>query len=440
MPIASNASQVFASSFRALGNALGTARRGCALIFWTVTGLLAFAARNAANARQAYRKPSKVIAAEELVLFARRAGGAWAKILQILSTRRDVVSEDAAAILATVTQQVGGREPPNVHRRIADHLQFRGVDVQHLSIQPIASGSIAFVYKITAAGLDFPLALKLRRPGIIRTLARDFALLGHAANLLRRFPALAHLPLPAMARSFSETIERQSDFSLEAAYIARFGDKFARSNCRIARVIPALSSEDMLFMAFEEERFEIDSVTPRFGIGAYQNLVRCVYEMIFVHGLFHCDVHPGNVFFDARGNALFLDLGIVKEITEDEREDLADFFLCIALNRGKRAADTLLAKATTIPPGIDRAQFRREIADVVRRSSGLKAGQFSAVSFVVQLFDVMRSHGIVGTADFIWMIAVLVTLEGPVKAAYPDLDFQRIAVDVITASRGVPVE
>ena len=374
--------------------------------------------------------------ATAFVQFARRTGGAWIKAGQLLGTRRDLFSDDAIRVLSQLRDQVGGRPPRKLKTLLARRLEGTGHRLLSVDPSPLASGSVAFIHLATLSGIEGTLAVKVRRTNVERKVAQDLRLLRRAAALMGRWPRFAHIPLERMVETLATAISRQVNFANEVDNTLKFQRAFAGTSTNFPRIYHHISSEDVIFMDYENNIVSIDAVTTVANLeGMYENLVRSIYKMLFVDGFFHCDVHPGNVFFRDDGDCMFLDCGLAAELTAEERDNFSDFFLCIAFNRGARAADMLLRTALRVPASLDRATFRYDIASVVARVAGLRAREFKVAVFVSDLFEQMRRHSIISAPEFVWMITVLLTIEGPVKAHYPDMDFQRLAVDVIVDSR-----
>ena len=66
---------------------------------------------------------------------------------------------------------------------------------------------------------------------------------------------------------------------------------------------------------------------------------------IFVHGFFHADPHPGNIFVLADNILCYIDFGMIGRIGLKSREDFADLILSIAQRNEVKATDALLRLA-----------------------------------------------------------------------------------------------
>ena len=63
--------------------------------------------------------------------------------------------------------------------------------------------------------------------------------------------------------------------------------------------------------------------------------------MIFVHGFFHGDPHPGNIFVDAGPTIIFVDFGMVQAISESTRRNLRRYATAIVENDTAGIIDSL---------------------------------------------------------------------------------------------------
>src|ERR1044072_188173 len=75
------------------------------------------------------------------------------------------------------------------------------------------------------------------------------------------------------------------------------------------------------------------------GEGVGEEVVRAYLEQILVHGFFHADPHPGNVFLTDDYRIALLDLGMVGRIMPRLQEDLLQLLLAISEGRGDEAAN-----------------------------------------------------------------------------------------------------
>jgi ubiquinone biosynthesis protein len=353
-------------------------------------------------------------------------GAAFVKAAQLLSTRPDLLPPKACRALARLYDQV--RPEP-----ASSFPALRGLAGTPATL--IGSGSIACVYRVRVAG-GRDVAVKVRRPDVERSLPLDLAVLERVARVLARLPALRGAPVAEVARQLTASIRAQLDLTREADRL----DGVRKAMAGVPGVtVPAvhrdLSTEDVLVMDFVGGlvRFRPDELSAPNRRRAVVTALRAVYRMLFLDGVVHCDLHPGNLYFREDGSIVILDAGFTVRLSDSAREKFAAFFYCLGRGDGPACAD-IVASTATAAPGADPDGFRAELAALVEASAGRRAAEFDLVSFATTLFDVQRRHGFHADPQFVFPILSLLVLEGAVREFHPEVDFQREAEPLLVTA------
>lgn len=353
-------------------------------------------------------------------------GAAFVKAAQLLSTRADLLPPKVCRALARLYDEV--RPEP-----ASSFAALRGLAGTPATL--VGSGSIACVYRVRVAG-GRDVAVKVRRPDVVRSLPLDLAVLERVAGVLARLPVLRGAPVVDIARQLTEGIRAQLDLTREAELL----DGFRRTMAHVPGVtVPAvdreLSTEDVVVMGFVDDlvRFRPDELSEANRRRAVVTALRAVYRMLFLDGVVHCDLHPGNLYFREDGSIVILDAGFTVRLSDSAREKFAAFFYCMGRGDGPACADIVASTATTVP-GADPDGFRAELVALVEASVGRRAGEFDLISFATTLFDVQRRHGFYADPQFVFPILSLLVLEGTVREFYPEVDFQREAKPLLVAA------
>lgn len=254
-----------------------------------------------------------------------RGGPTFVKIGQLLSTTRGLAPDWVADAFADCRDAVPHADP----HEIAHTLESSGVleGVRSWDKDPIASASVAQVHQATLNdGTDA--VIKVRRPGIVRVVAADMSYLIPALKIAEA--RNDRLRIANLSRTFvlmAKLFAQEVDLRLEAGNIAEMALAFERSeiDVELPVPIPGLVSRKAMVM----ERIDGVSAADADGAALYghdgEALVRLalvgVLETALNHGIFHGDLHPGNVLVTPRGLAL-LDFGIVGRITIEQRHAL----------------------------------------------------------------------------------------------------------------------
>jgi ubiquinone biosynthesis protein len=365
-------------------------------------------------------------------------GGGFLKVGQILSTRVDLFPEAVLRPLRQLQDNVAPLPAGRVRRTLEASLGAATEELfDELELQPLASASVSQVHRAVLPGTRKRVAVKVRRPGIERLVAADCRLLRSAAWLLALLPPFRRLPVREAVGMVCAALAAQTDFVREAQRLRRYKDQCARDGeVIVPGVIDRLCTRDVVTMEYVTARGKVTEPGIELPVrrAAVTFALRAIYQSIFVHGFFHCDLHPGNLLVAADGAAVVLDLGYVAEFRPAHRRAFAEFFLSIAVRDGERAARIVRETARYVPRGLDAGRFEADIADLIRSCSGLRVGEFQVVRFVSDLFRVQHCHRIAGSPEFTLAILALLAFEGTIKAVDPDLDFQREAVPSILAA------
>lgn len=403
---------------------LGLARCAVVLVLWLVIVLPASALRR-------IFVPSRgcgPVWVDALPALAEWLGPAYVKFAQLASTREDVLPASACRAMARLRED--GRPIPlmYVRRRLAAH----GLPSERFQL--VGAGSVACVYLLSDA-TGRPIAAKLLRPGVRLAIARDLQVLHAGARMLARSRRFRHVPVFDMVSHITEAIAAQTDLARERDNLAALHALLDDSKVVVPRPQPNGSAE-LLIMEYlpifaQTGDACISEISRR---EAARCLVDCVFRMLFVVGVVHCDLHPGNIRVSPDGRICIVDAGFVVVTDRELRREFCEFFLGLTLGDGARCARSILRAAVVIPPTFDRARFDAEVAEVVLRYFRLSAREFSVAAFVDELFALQRRHGVFVSAAFVVPILTLLVIEGSVRSWDPELDFQAVAQPIVLSA------
>jgi ubiquinone biosynthesis protein len=362
-----------------------------------------------------------------------RLGPSYIKIGQLLSTRRDLLPHEVTSALARLTDAAPPPSRRRIERAVRQAYRDRPWPFREFEWEPVACGSIATVHEaVTLDGRH--VAVKVRRPGIERVMVRDFTLTASAMSVLGMLPKLRNMPFKLMHAQVGGAILRQLDFTAEAESLSALCVNLAGfDDLRIPEPLPRLCTAETIVMEYIGglTRFEpgdLDRDTRRAVVRA---VLAAIYEMLFVDGLVHCDLHPGNLYFDRGAGLVMLDAGFVIRLPDPVRRSFADFFINMAMGDGWMCAQIVIDSAAHVAEDCDLAGFRAGLSELVAQSSGAKSGEFDLARFAGRLFDLQRRFGLFPAPEFAFPLLSLLVIEGMIKGFDADVDFQAEAIPVL---------
>ena len=364
-------------------------------------------------------------------------GGGFVKIGQLLSTRPEL--PDELTVPLRRLQDSLAPFPTESVRSVIERSLGLSLESVFSSIDPIpiGSASIAQVHRATLRKNGADVAVKVRRPGIDETIRIDARVFTNLARFASWLPPFRGIPIQESTREVVATVEGQASFWLEADRHRQLCEFFKSGNpVRVPELFDEYCTDEILVMEYVPDLVRITD--PGLDEETHRNAViaglRGLYRMLFLEGLIHCDLHPGNILVGREGMVVVVDFGFSARMRPTERAAFARLFLSIALGDGATAAKIVRETALRSPDNFDGASFEREIVQLIKASAGQRASDFLISSFVSSLFKIQRKHNMYGSPSFTMAIFSLTVYEGVIRHRCADLDFQREAVPILLAA------
>jgi len=374
-------------------------------------------------AARAERRDEETLA-HRLSLVMEELGPTFVKLGQMLSTRPDLLPESFV----------------NEFRRFQDHVApFSGDEAravverelggpieqlfQSFSDHPLASGSLAQVHGATLSSGQ-QVAVKVKRPGIERTVLTDVELLKGLARYAERHVAEMQVYRPVLViDELHRSIRRELEFITEASYTSKFHQALADlEGVRTPAVCWDLTTSNVLTLE-RLDGFNIGdgAQIDRRGIDRRKltaALVAAFMRMYFELGLFHADPHPGNLLVQEDGTLAIIDFGNSGHLAADLKGQIAT--LLIALVR----ADTdivlqQMADLGMFQPGADRQRLKGDIMELLDRYYGMPLKRLDTRMIFADLARVARENQVLLPREFIGLARSFVMVTSTAKAVDP---------------------
>jgi cytochrome P450/predicted unusual protein kinase regulating ubiquinone biosynthesis (AarF/ABC1/UbiB family) len=243
--------------------------------------------------------------------------GFFVKLCQIVGARADVFPEPFVRRLGRFHDAVPPRPFTEVRRWIERELGRPFADVfARVDDVPLAAASLAQVHRATLRDGSEVVA-KVQYPEIARLARVDLASLRVVARLagglVRRFD------LRSIMDEIAELVALELDFEREARSTERIGADLAGDpTVRVPRLHPAYTTPRLLVLEYLDgiKVTDVDRVRAAgHDVAEVGRRIGRIYgRMIFEHGFFQGDPHPGNLLVLPDGAIGLLDFGLAKEL------------------------------------------------------------------------------------------------------------------------------
>lgn len=369
----------------------------------------------------------KLSRAERVRMAFEELGPTYVKLGQILSTRPDLVPVDFTRELSKLQDEVPSFAFNEVSKIIETELGSPPEELfDFIDEIPFASASIGQVHR---AGLENgeTVAVKVQRPGIKKIIEVDLEIMLHLATLMERNIKEMALYRPVkIVEEFARTLEKEIDYTIEAASMERFARHFLDDpTIYIPKVYRETTTERVLTMELvdgikvseiellEEAGLDRKIITAR-GADFY-------LTQVFNYGFFHADPHPGNIFILPDNVICLLDFGMTGSVDRQTREDFVDLIDSVVHRHELRATQALL-KLTSWDDEPDIRMLEKDVADFMGQHLYKPLEDIEIGKLLNHLLELASRYRLMIPPDIFFMMKVLTTIEGVALVLDPDFD------------------
>ena len=387
-------------------------------------------------------------------------GPTFIKFGQLLSTRPDLIGAE----LANELEQLQSNAPKDSFEKIKQIIEEeQGRPLEEIYVEfdeePIASASIGQVHgaklKVGPGELVdvfghphqngaangsangaidgsriIDVVVKVRHAGIERVVDTDLDILAGLASLAAKLEDFKNYRPEAIVREMSRTMRRELDFEREARNLKQFRALFENEpDVTVPEPISELSSTRMITMQrISGTKLREMRNTPPEGVDPAEiarSGANLYLKMIFNHGFYHADPHPGNLVVTDDGKIGLLDFGMVGRISEQLREDIEAMLVAI-VNQDVLMLTALIKRVGNCPMDLDESALSNDIADFVGQYSTQMVAHFDMSGALNDFVSVVRRYEISLPSEAMLLIKVLVTLEGTGRLLNPQFSLMEI--------------
>lgn len=369
---------------------------------------------------------------ERLRVTFEQLGPIFVKFGQLLSTRRDMLSDNMADELAKLQDRVPPFPSDQAQAMIEKAL---GKPIHELfqSFDPIplASASIAQVH---AARLwdGREVVIKVLRPRVMQTIKRDVSLLYTMARLLHRIgpKVIRRLRLEDAVAEFESNILGELDLTREAANASQLKRNFIHSDLLYVPEIYWPYVRNSVMVMERISGIPIMNVEDLKAHGVNMRLlaergVEIFFTQVFYHCFFHADMHPGNIFVSYLNpndpQYIAVDFGIMGSLTQQDQRYLAENLLAFFKRDYRRVAE-LHVESGWVSPDTRVDQFEADIRAICEPAFEQPLREISVAQMLLRLFQAAGRFHMEIQPQLLLLQKTLLNVEGLGRHLYPELD------------------
>ena len=362
-------------------------------------------------------------------------GPAAIKLGQLLSTRADIFGSEFADDLSRLKDRLPPF-PQALARAEVEAALEHPLETLYASFEPpVAAASLAQAHPATLYD-GRRVAVKVLRPGIERRVAADIAAMLLGARLAERFaPPIRRLEPLAAASAVARSLQLELDLRLEAAAASELGEVMAEDGHMHAPKVVwegvgrrVLTLEWAQGMALSRPQSLEQPGLDRPALA--DHVTRGFLTQALDHGVFHADLHEGNLFVAAPDRLEAVDYGIVGRLGLNERRFLAEILYGF-LRRDYRRVAEVHFEAGYVPADQDLATFAQALRAVGEPIFGRPASEVSMGRLLGQLFEITGLFGMHLRPELVLLQKTMVAVEGVARRIDPGHDIWTAAQPVV---------
>jgi len=372
---------------------------------------------------------------ERLATALEKLGPAYIKLGQFLATRPDVFGAEVATDLSRLKDKLPPFSMKEAHKALETEFGKEQAESLFAGLgEPVAAASLAQVHRLETS--NGPKAVKILRPGVEKLIARELRAMRRAARTVERASVESRRLEPV---AFTETVaiamEKELDLRLEAGgadqmrAISEDDDWFQ---------IPAVdwdrTGQRILTTAWVEG---IPLTQPKaleqagiVRVDLANSITRGFLSHAIGEGVFHADMHEGNIIITPDNTVALVDFGLIGRIGLNERRFLAEILWGFIRRDYQRVAEVHF-EAGYVPANQSVGEFAQALRSIGEPIHGKPAEEVYMGRILLQLMDYTRTFGMRLRPELVLLQKTMVQVEGVARAIDPGHDIWKAAEPVV---------
>lgn len=373
---------------------------------------------------------------ERLATALEKLGPAYIKLGQFIATRPDVFGVETTNDLSRLKDKLLAFPEKIARQALEDEFDTGPATVLFGALGPaVAAASLAQVHKMDSD--QGAKAVKILRPGVELAIRKELRAMKRAAALIEKRSVESRRMEPvAFVETVAVSMEKELDLTLEAGGV----DEMRALSLKDGYfVVPPVdwerSGKRVLTTGWVAGTPMTDpDVFNRPGIdrkALANDITRGFLSHAIRHGVFHADMHEGNMILTPEGKIALVDFGIVGRIGIAERRFLAEILWGFIRRDYQRIAEVHF-EAGYVPADKSVGDFAQALRAVGEPIHGKSAEDVSMGRLLLQLLDYTHQFGMHLRPELVLLQKTMVQVEGVARAIDPSHDIWGAAEPIVS--------
>lgn len=374
-----------------------------------------------------------------LVAAMNEAGVTFVKLGQVLSSREDVLPPSFIEAFSTLQMDSTPIPWPEAESAIAAQLGRPIADVfAEIEHTPLAAASVAQVHAARLVTGE-EVVVKIQRPRARSQVTTDLDILERLAREAEKRTDWAKAyGAVALVEEFSRALREELDYRIEVGNTEMLRAAIAASGAEWLHLPTVYTEYSTSRMIVQERvggtpfsRLAPGALPPDEAKRIADRLLDAVFDQIALRGIFHADLHAGNVILGEDGEVTLIDFGAVGVLERSMRRLLLP--LLIGMANEDDVAVTDVALLICGPPSdefggepFNATALQRDIGVILTRLHNARADENIFRLFV----DVLRRNRMALPPSLLLVFRTLASLEGTLRKLVPDYDMVARALEI----------
>ncbi len=364
-------------------------------------------------------------------------GPVFVKFGQLLSTRRDIFSENIISELEKLQDDVKEEDFENIKEVFYKEFSKDIYDVfDEFEKKPLASGSIAQTHLATikVGSIDRKVVVKVQRKDLDKRVKEDLIIMKDLYKKLEsKLDGIESFNFGEIIEEFSLSLNKEIDFEVEKNNIKKYMKLNVKENDLLSPdVYDSYSSKKVLTLEYIEGKsirsvFEKKSNKRK---DMAQKIIEAYVNQMFTYGYFHADPHPGNIFVDKDLNIYLLDFGIVGNLSENYRYQIMKIFLGASFGEVKLITDAIIGMGLLEFDSKKIGDFEKRIQRLLDKYMVMSLNQMKLSDLITDFYTLLVDYSIKIPSELTNFAKTVLILEGLIEKLVYKESFLELALPI----------